>query len=133
MSTETTFQDTFKNADEVKIEIYKNDSSVPVFTLDNSKRQWQNQFAKNQNFQLKIIPSNQKILPNFYVKFSSFFKGFVEFDPKSLGPYHNTDTEFYFISPLAAPYCIKINFPMDNPSDPPATNVTVGDDEPSPG
>lgn len=133
MSTETTFQDVFKNAEGVTIEIYKNDSLHPVFTLDNSKRKWQDRFDENQNFQIKIIPSNQNILPNFYVKFSSFFKDSVEFDPKALGPYHNTDTEFYFISPLAAPYRIKINFPLGNPTDPPATNVTVGDDEPPPG
>lgn len=130
MGTETIFQDAFKNADEVTIEIYKNDSPDPVFTLDNSKRQWQDQFDRNQNFRIKIIPPNQKILPNFYVMFSSFFKDFIEFDPNFLGPYHNTDTEFYFITPLAAPYCIKINFPADSTSDPPATNVTVGDDEP---
>jgi len=131
MATETTFQDAFENADEITIKIYKNDSTDPVISLDNSRRQWQDQFAENQNFQIKIIPPNQKILPNFYVKFSSFFKDFIEFEPTFVGPYHNTDTEFYFISPQAPAYHIKINFPSSgNLSDPPSTNVTVGDDEP---
>ena len=133
MGTETTFQHTFKNVDDVKIEIFKNGSPEPGATLDNSNRENKDHFAKGQNYQIKISSINKNILPNFYIQCSSFFEQAIEFDLKSLGPYQDKDTSFYFISPRGKQeYNIEMHYPAETPNDPPKTNVTVGDDEPPP-